>query len=38
MDLTCTERHGGLLGLIAEGCVDGFKGRPRLEYTQQIMA
>jgi len=32
-------RHGGLLGLIIEGCVDGKnpRGKPRMEYMQQIM-
>jgi len=31
--------HGGLLGLIIEGWVEGknYEGRPRLEYIQQIM-
>ena len=32
-------RHGGLLGLTIEGCVEGknCRGRPRMEYIQQIM-
>ncbi|KAF0693084.1 Uncharacterized protein FWK35_00035702, partial [Aphis craccivora] len=32
-------RHGGLLGLIIEGCVEGknARGRPRMEYMQQII-
>jgi len=29
-------RHGGLLGLTIEGCVEGknSRGRPRMEYMQ----
>lgn len=32
-------RHEGLLKLIIEGCIDGknHRGRPRLEYIQQII-
>ncbi|VVC29256.1 Hypothetical protein CINCED_3A004138 [Cinara cedri] len=32
-------RHGGLLVLIIEGCVEGKNawGRPRMEYMQQII-
>lgn len=32
-------RHGGLLALILEGCVEGknSRGRPQMEYTQQII-
>jgi len=29
MDWTCTLRHGGLLGLIIEGCVEGKSARVR---------
>jgi len=32
-------KHGGLLGLIIKGCVEGknCRGRPQMEYIQQLI-